>query len=176
MKFNTVLIFMVVLLICVILINKKNIMYTPIRLEKAITKLYIAFHNNTLHPECCKSCAVGNILDNTEAWKHLSDSHGSIVLNYVGKVHQGLGRKFCGYSPQELLHIEAVFLNACGYSLPLVYKGMKPSDPTDKDVLFQGLSETIAFLCRLDDVTNVMEYSKLFEFRDNHAPVYELEF
>jgi hypothetical protein len=151
-------------------------MYTPKRLEQAITKLYAAFHNNTLHPECCKSCAVGNILDNTDAWKHLSDSHGAIVLNYVGKVHQRLGREFKGYSPQELLHIEAVFLNACGYSLPLHHKGIKPSTPTDKDVLFQGLSETVAFLCKLDHVTNVMDYSRLFEFKEDETPVYELVF
>ena len=151
-------------------------MDTPVRLEKAITKLYTAFHNNTLHPECCKSCAVGNILDNTEAWKHLSDNHGSIVLNYVGKVHQGFGRKFNGYTPQELLEIEAVFLISCGYSLPLIYKGVKPSDPTDKDVLFQGLSEAIAYLCKLDGVTNVMEYSKLFEYKEGNVPVHELAF
>jgi len=151
-------------------------MYTPKRLEQAITKLYTAFHKNTLHPECCKSCAVGNILDHTEAWKHLSDGHGSIVLNYVGKVQQGLGRKFNGYSPQELLQIEAVFLKACGYTLPLHHKGVKPSNPTDKDMLFQGLSETIAFLCTLDGVTNVMDYSRLFEFKEDETPVYELVF
>lgn len=151
-------------------------MYTSKRLEHAITKLYTAFHNNTLHPECCKSCAVGNILDNTDAWKHLSDVHGSIVLNYIGKVHQGLGRKFNGYTPQELLQIEAVFLEACGYSLPLTYKNIKPSNPEDKETLFQGLSKTISFLCKLDGVTNVMDYSKLFEFKEDHAPVYELAF
>jgi len=139
-------------------------MNTPKRLELAITKLYTAFHNDLLHPECCKSCAVGNILDNTDTWKHFSDTHGSVILNYVGKVHQGLGRTFKGYSPQELLQIEAVFLDACGYSLPLNYKGVKPSHPKDKDLLFFGLSATIAFLCKLDGITNVMDYSKLFEF------------
>lgn len=150
-------------------------MNTSQRLEQAITKLYTAFHNNLLHPECCKSCAVGNILDNTDAWKHFSNNHGSVTLNYVGKVHQGLGRTFNGYSPQELLRIEAVFLKACGYSLPLNYKGVKPLNPKDKDVLFCGLSETVAFLCKLDGETNVMDYSKLFEY-ENDTPVYELMF
>ena len=151
-------------------------MNTPKRLEQAITKLYIAFHTNTLHPECCKSCAVGNILNNTDAWKHLSDAHGSVQLNYIGKVHQGLGRKFEGYSPQELLQVEAVFLNACGYSLPLNHKGVKPLNPNNKEGLFIGLSETVAFLCQLDGVTNVMDYSKLFEFKEDKAPVYTLAF
>ena len=63
---------------------------TP-RIEQAVTKLYKAFHNNTLHPECCKKCAVGNICNNLDFWQHLSDAHGSLQLNYIGRVHQQLG-------------------------------------------------------------------------------------
>lgn len=132
------------------------------RLEQAITKLYKAFHNDELHPECCQQCAVGNILDNKDAWKHLSDDHGSLNLNYLGLVHQSLGRKFNGYSPLELLQIEAAFLKGCGYSLPLHHKGTKPTNPTNKDILFYGLCDAVAVLCQLDNVTNVMDYSKLF--------------
>lgn len=140
-------------------------MQTSLRLDNAIKKMYNAFHNNTLHPECCQQCAVGNILDNKDAWKHLSDAHGSLQLNYIGIVHQNLGRKFNGYSPIELLQIEAAFLNGCGYSLPLSHKGKKPKDPKNKDVLFNGLCNTVSFLCSLDGVDNVMDYSKLFEFK-----------
>ena len=138
-------------------------MKTSFRLEQAIQKLYIAFHNNTLNPECCKQCAVGNILNNTDSWKHLSDDHGSLQLNYLGQVHQSLGRKFNGFSPLELLNIEATFLKACGYKLPLHFKHAKPKNPTDKDVLFNGLSAVITYLCKLDGVPNVMDYTKLFE-------------
>ncbi|HMQ45502.1 MAG TPA: Na(+)-translocating NADH-quinone reductase subunit F, partial [Mariniflexile sp.] len=106
-------------------------MKTSVRFEAALKKLYIAFHNNTLHPECCMQCAVGNILDNTDNWKHLSDQHGSLTLNYLGNVHQMLGRKFNGYSPLELLKIEATFLNACGYKLPMHHKNKKPKQPTN---------------------------------------------
>ncbi len=148
-------------------------MQTSLRLENAIKKLYNAFHNNTLHPECCHQCAVGNILDNTDAWKHLSDTHGSLQLNYVGIVHQNLGRKFNGYSPIEILQIESAFLNGCGYSLPLNHKGKKPNDCKNKDVLFKGLCDVVAFLCRIDGVENVMDYSKLFEF-ENDKPRYNL--
>ena len=81
-------------------------MKTPKRLEEAIIKLYKAFHNNTLDPEDCSACAVGNILDNYDSWKHLSNEHGSLQLNYIGTVHQKLERKFNGYSPSELLNIE----------------------------------------------------------------------
>ena len=148
-------------------------MKTSQRLEKAIEKLYIAFHNDKLHPECCKSCAVGNILDRTDAWKHLSDEHGSLHLNYVGKVHQSFGRRFNGYTPYELLQVEATFLNACGYELPLKRNNKKPSNPKDKDVLFNGLCEVVKFLCQLDQVPNVMDYTKLFEV-EHGQPKYEL--
>ena len=139
-------------------------MKTSIRLEQAIKKLYRAFHNDELHPECCKRCAVGNILDNTDSWKYLSDFHGSPRLNYVGQVHQSFGRKFNGYTPMELLKIETTFLKACAYQLPFHHKHNRPKNPTDKDNLFNGLNAVVALLCKLDNVENVMDYRKLFEF------------
>lgn len=149
-------------------------MKTSNRLDSAIKKLYNAFHNNQLHPECCQQCAVGNILDNKDSWKHLSDEHGSLKLNYVGIVNQNFGKRFNGYTPAELLQIEATFLKGCGYSLPLNHRGIKPHNPQDKDVLFNGLCETVAFLCQLDNVSNVMDYSRLFEF-ENDRPKFQLE-
>jgi len=148
-------------------------MKTSGRLEQALRKLYTAFHNNELHPECCKQCAVGTILDHTDSWKHLSDQHGSIALNYLGNVHEMLGRKFNGYAPQELLKIEATFLSACGYELPFHHKNKKPKDPTNKDVLFDGLCAVVKLLCDFDAVPNVMAYTKLFE-TENDKPRYEL--
>lgn len=148
-------------------------METSIRLWQAIEKLYKAFHNNELHPECCKQCAVGNILDNTDSWKHFSDHHGSLQLNYIGKVHQSLGRTYNGYSPLELLKIEATFLKACGYKLPFHHENYKPKK-MDKDVLFNGLAEVIAFLCELEGISNIMDYTKLFEFENDKAK-YQLQ-
>jgi len=147
-------------------------MKTSNRLDLAIQKLYNAFHNNELHPECCQQCAVGNILDNKDVWKYLSDEHGSLRLNYVGLVNQNFGKRFNGYTPQELLQIEATFLKACGYSLPLNHKGKKPKNMQDKEILFNGLNETVAFLCELDGVGNVMDYSKIFEHKKegSHHP------
>ena len=141
-------------------------MKTSTRLELAIQKLYVAFHNNTLNPECCKQCAVGNILDKTDSWKHLSDYHGSLELNYIGKVHQVLGRKFNGYTPMELLQIEATFLKACGYQIPLHFNHYKPDNHTDKDVLFRGLSEVVTLLCELEGIPSIMDYTQLFEFEN----------
>jgi len=144
------------------------------RFEDAIRKLYEAFHNNMINPECCKQCAVGNILDNNDNWKHLSDDHGSMRLNYVGKVHQSFGRKFGGYSPQEILKIEAVFLEACGYELPIHHSRKKPDNPRDKEILFNGLTAVIAYLCKLEDIANIMDYSKLFAY-ENNQPKYKLD-
>ena len=144
------------------------------RLDQAITKLYEAFHSNTLNPECCKQCAVGNILDQTDAWKHLSDAHGSLQLNYVGIVHERLGRRFNGYAPSELLALESIFLQACGYKLPL-NRNSNPIKAVSKHKMFEALSETVAFLCRLDGAKNVMDYSRLFEFVDD-KPVHQLQF
>lgn len=136
------------------------------RLDNALNKLYTAFHNGTLNAECCNNCAVGNICDNTDSWKHLSDSPGSLKLSYVGQVHQNLGRKFHGYTPLELLKIEAEFLKGCGYMLPLNHKNPRPKDHTSKDTLFKGLCAAVAYLCSLDDIQNVMDYHSLF----NHKP------
>jgi hypothetical protein len=138
-------------------------MKTTKRLDAALEKLYTAFHNNALNAECCKQCAVGNICDNTDSWKHLSDDHGSLQLNYIGLVHQKLGRRFHGYTPLELLKIEAEFLKGCGYKLPLDYRNGKPKNPTSKETLFNGLCAAVAFLCSLEGINNVMDYYPLFK-------------
>jgi hypothetical protein len=148
-------------------------MKTTKRLEQALIKLYNAYHNNRLNPEDCTACAVGNILDNFDSWKHLSDAHGSLELSYVGKVHQNLGRKFNGYSPKELLQIEKVFLESCGFKTPLCHYNPKPQNPTSQEVLFDGLCTVVALLCELDDIPYLLDYSKLFEQEDGE-PVYHL--
>lgn len=149
-------------------------MKTPKRLEQALIKLYNAFHNNELNPECCSACAVGNILDNHDSWKHLAHQHGSLELSYVGSVHQRLGRKFNGYTPLELLQIEKVFLEACGFRVPLCHYNPKPQNPTHKDTLFNGLCAVIAYLCSIEEIANVMDYSKIFEY-ENDTPMYKFD-
>lgn len=150
-------------------------MKTTVRFENAIKKLYKAFYNNTLNPEDCKQCAVGNILDNKDSWQHLSDHHGSLQLNYVGLVNQKFGKRFNGYLPLELLQIEVTFLKACGYELPFHHANYRPDNPRDVERLFNGLYEVIKYLCELDNIKNVMDYSKLFE-RENKLPKYAIEF
>ncbi|KJD35831.1 Na(+)-translocating NADH-quinone reductase subunit F [Tamlana sedimentorum] len=140
------------------------------RLENAVQKLYIAFNSNSLNPECCKQCAVGNILDNTDNWKHFSDVHGSINLNYIGRVNQLMGKRFNGYSPEQILKIETTFLKACGYQLPFNHKSLKPENATDKDTLFIGLCEVIKLLCDFEGVDDVLNYTKLFTHNNEKTP------
>lgn len=144
-------------------------MKTPKRLENALVKLYEAFHNNQLNPEDCAACAVGNILDNYDSWKHLSDTHGSLQLSYVGRVHQNLGRRFNGYAPLEILQIEKIFLEACGFKTPLCHYNQKPQNPRNKTILFNALCAVVGHLCALEGIPNVMDYSKLFEYENNEA-------
>jgi hypothetical protein len=145
-------------------------MKTTPRFEAAIQKLYTAFHNNTLHPECCAQCAVGNILDGKDAWQHLSDFHGSLHLNYVGKVHEMMGKRFNGYLPSELLRIEHAFLQGCGYQLPLHHTHFKPKQPKDKELLFEGLSATLLTLCKLDNISNAFDISTLLTNNTKKTP------
>ena len=133
-------------------------MKTTPRLEQAITKLYTAFYDNRLNPESCTECAVGNICNNTDAWSNFTDVHGSVKLNYVGRVHQTIERKHYGYTPLELLQIEATFLKACGFNLPLKGNYSKPKELTD-DLLFTALEKTITYLCKIDNVANIFNYS-----------------
>ena len=139
-------------------------MKTSERFNNAIEKLYNAFHNGLLNPECCKHCAVGNICNNTDSWRHLTDHHGSTALNYVGLVNENLGRRISGYKPSELLQIETAFLRGCGYSLPLKNSSGRPTDPTSKEVLFDGLCSAVSLLCELEGIQNIMDYSDLFNF------------
>lgn len=139
-------------------------MLLPYRLEMALDKLYIAFYNEELNPENCCHCAVGNICDNIDAWKHFTDYHGSTQLNYLGRLNQTLGKRINGYSPQELLNTEAIFLNACGYTLTSRNRLLKPAKVVQREMMFKGLCAAIEYLCKLDGVENVMDLYKRFDF------------
>ncbi|PZD77633.1 Na(+)-translocating NADH-quinone reductase subunit F [Mesonia sp. K7] len=132
------------------------------RAEIAIEKLYEAFHAQELLPDCACQCAVGNICNNQDFWKNFSDDHGSTQLNYIGLVNEKLGKRFYGFTPRELLVIEQVFLLACGYQLPLNYKSKKPT--LNEDILSEGLSAVVNLFCKWENIENMMDCSKLFDF------------
>lgn len=129
------------------------------RLEQALGKLYTAFYEGKLNPECCIACAVGNICNNIDAWKNFTDSHGSLELNYIGKVNEGFGRRLYGYLPSELLEIEAVFLKGCGFETPLTRRSSRPQDPKSQETLFNGMRAVVSYLCQLDGAQDAMDVS-----------------
>lgn len=138
---------------------------TP-RLEHSIAVLYNAFHNGTLNAFKCKACAVGNIV-----------GHGDWKMHYCGEIHRGYlltekdkyfkfpENKF--YSNPEIMEVERVFL--------MEWAKENGGSGTDKEIQFKGLYAVIEYLCELDGVENVMDYTKLFE-TENNVPVYELQF
>lgn len=146
-------------------------MKTTQRFEEAIFKLYNAFHSGSLHPECACQCAVGNICDNNDSWKNLSDDHGSLRLNYVGRVNESFGKRLNGYLPSELLRIEQAFLKGCGYQVPLRFNHFKPDNPRDKEVQFNGLMQAITILCELDQIEDPTNYTSLFKKADYSVAV-----
>lgn len=140
-------------------------MQLPYRLDIALNKLYKAFYNDELDPENCCHCAVGNICDQVDAWKHFTDIHGSTKLNYLGRLHEMLGKRINGYTPSELLSVEAVFLKACGYTLSSRNHLLKPAPVINKEMMFKGLCAAIDYLCALDGIDNVMELYQRFDLR-----------
>ena len=102
-------------------------------------------------------------MDKSDSWKYFSDAHGSTKLNYVGLVNQKFGKRFNGFTPLEILHIEKTFLKHCGYRVPLDHRNERPKDPLNKDRLFEGLCGVITYLCKLEGIPNITDYSKLFE-------------
>lgn len=140
-------------------------MTLSLRFEDAINKLYTAFHENTLNPEDCKQCAVGNILDGKAQWQHFTEKHGSVKLSYVGLIHQNLGRTFNGYTPLELLQIESAFLKGCGYNFSNQNRLHKPKYINDS-ILFNGLCKVVSLLCSWDGIDDVMDCSVLFGFEN----------
>lgn len=126
-------------------------MKTTKRFDNAIKKLYTAFHEGTLNMYYCSKCAVGNILGH-HMW------HGKSVKAYL------LFNKRCadeiivesndsGYSAEELARIEYVFILA----------HEKLHNDKDKNYQFKGLCAVIEYLCELDGIPNVTDYTKLFE-------------
>ncbi len=144
-------------------------MKLPIRLENAITKLYKAFHSGTLNAFDCTACAVGNICDNTEGWAYYFGAHvkttpSNIILSvHVPENLEGFSKN--GYNQNELSMIENVFLKQ--------WIGEKHNSH-NKETQFKGLCAVVEYLCELDNIPNVMDYTKLFE-TENNEPKYQLE-
>lgn len=134
----------------------------PLRLENAITKLYTAFHEGKLNALDCRACAVGNICNNIGGW-----SQGGLNNRQFKNQHLEIAM----YSSKELSIVETLFM----YGVKNIWKEKEiwyASDNT-KETQFKGLCAVVEYLCELDNIPNVMDYTKLFE-TENDKPKYAL--
>lgn len=157
-------------------------MRTTERFEKAVAKLYQAFHDGTLDAVDCKKCAVGNMCGGESYWTEIR-SLGQGANNVPDVLIERL-KKETGYSQRELIDIEYVFMHGYEfYSKKVsIYKKEIRAHigrfQSDKSILkqqqFYALCAVIEYLCELDNIPNPMDYSKLFETENDKAK-YELE-
>jgi hypothetical protein len=139
----------------------------PERFTRAIEKLYTAFHDGTLESQDCSKCAVGNICNGYSYWfggRYLTDN--KIVYPISGGANVGrevtniTAINISGYNGKELATIEAKFM-------------IETYRTETKETQFKGLCAVVEYLCKLEGIDNIMDYSKLFETEDNVAK-YEL--
>lgn len=150
----------------------------PKRFENAVTKLYQAFHNGELQAADCEMCAVGSICDGHIHWAAYTDfgdpkSKIGVVTKTENEDHLRLGKKVIddtGYSIMEILTIEKVFLFAMNFKS---YDEITENQA--KSLQFKGLCAVIEYLCKLDGLENVMDFTSLFE-TENNKPKHELTF
>lgn len=135
-------------------------MITTVRFDNAVSKLYKAFHDGSLDAMDCKMCAVGNMCDNKGEWDYLGVFYSRDKRESMFQEANILISK-TGYSVEELIKIESLFIDACDL------------DKGTKDQQFKGLCAVVEYLCELDNIPNVMDYTKLFE-TENEQPKYEL--
>lgn len=128
------------------------------RFEKALMKLYTAFHEGTLNPFKCTSCAVGSLVGHGE-W----DGYSSFDLYY----NEFKKDSFCldnyptdtDYSTSQLREVEFRFLSIWNGKANNLYI-------KDKDLQFKGLCEVVKYLAELDGVENPMEIMHLFKNKE----------
>lgn len=125
------------------------------RFTNAVTKLYNAFHNGTLDFGYCAHCAVGSIVGH-------SDWHMNCPMNVWKGVFKEIDKCYInnnnsGYSLKELYEVEKRFI--------LAFDNYTQIDNKEKQ--FKGLCAVIEYLCQLEGIPNVMDYTKLFESNSN---------
>lgn len=135
-------------------------MKTTERFEKAVTKLYNAFHEGTLNAFACEACAVGNIVGHGNwAFQNVVD------FSVYKAIYKEPVPNDSGYNVDELMKIEKIFL----LNFPIEERCLFNGNGRDKNNQFKGLCAVVEYLCELDGIPNVMDYSSLFEYNENGA-------
>ena len=142
-------------------------MKTTERFTNAVTKLYNAFHNGTLNTMSPCACAVGSIVGN-DRWIE------NFIYRPFARRSDEMSDKFnidiqkTGYSQKELQYVEKIFIET-------VHPDETTYNNETKDRQFKGLCAVVEYLCELDGIPNVIDYTCLFE-TENEKPKYELSF
>jgi len=140
-------------------------MKTTERFDNAVSKLYTAFHNNELNAFSCTACAVGNLLNKDGSWEN----------GFIGeRFFSDSQLKISGYSSDELNRIEIAFMWGTRNKKDLIKHSHGIGTGVNKETQFKGLCAVVEYLCELDNIPNVMDYTKLFE-SENNEPKYQLQ-
>jgi hypothetical protein len=152
-------------------------MKTTKRFEKAVMKLYKAFHDDELNAWNCQKCAVGNLCDGDSNWVKII-SNGAFDFRTIdletdlSKIIDIPNVMNTNYSALELAEIENLFMFG-----RIMKKNIEPSyfdNISDKkEKQFKGLCAVVEYLAELDNIPNPMDYTKLFE-TENNKPKYQL--
>jgi hypothetical protein len=144
-------------------------MKTTERFDRAVKKLYTAFHEGTLNALDCSKCAVGNIVGSS-AW-----ANHRVFWNKVRPGSENV--TFSGYPMEVLVEVEEKFIYAYDESGFLTRSGSNLAPTSifyDKEKVFEGLCDVVKYLAELDGIPNPMDYTKLFETTETGEPKYEL--
>lgn len=163
-----------------LIINNMNNKTTN-RFDDAVTKLYTAYHNNTLDAMDCKHCAVGNLCNNSDAWIGCMLGFGRV--GSINRINPSF-KNITNYSNQELATIELVFLYGIkDNTKEHVFKNVISNDEVkaglfskteQKELQFKGLCAVIEYLAELDGIENPFNFDKLFN-DDKEVSKLELE-
>ena len=145
-------------------------MKTTERFDNAVSKLYTAYHENKLNAFDSCGCAVGNLMNNKGTWIQTRKAGCLGVVAPDIEIYKNFVKEIetvSGYSHQEILNVEKLFMiNAVGNYGVAFHK-------QTKETQFKGLCAVVEYLCELDNIPNVMDYTKLFE-SENDKPKYQL--
>ncbi|HEX4888553.1 MAG TPA: hypothetical protein VFV37_10950 [Luteibaculaceae bacterium] len=139
------------------------------RFNRAVVKLYTAFHEGTLDAMDCKHCAVGNLCDNQDSWA--SKSFGVIFGDYNRVPKSYKFHNPSRYSNRELVEIECIFIYGSLDRKNPIFSNIISNNyvkwgvytkKEQKELQFKGLCAVIEHLAKLDGIPNPFNFDSLF--------------
>lgn len=140
------------------------------RFTQAVTKLYNAFHKGELNAmnACC--CAIGNLCDLNSGWRQIIPTK---TMSYSIPLEWQI---YTGYSQIELYNIESTFMRGTKNHTHKHIVNWHPStiNNDNKEGQFKALCAVVEYLCELEGIPNIMDYTCLFE-TENNEPKHQLQ-